>query len=293
MKDLAYKIYRPQETAKAVLFVIHGMQEHQRRYEGFAEALNEKDIAAVTFDLPGHGESSSQEDRGWFGEKDGWKNLVNSAVDIACLAQKEFPGIPLIMFGHSMGSMIARCFLQMHDGMLDAAILSGAPNYVGAAKLGKVIGAAVAKKEGKKGHSALMDNLATGGFSKAVKDPRTPLDWLSYNEENVDRYIADPDCGFPFTVQGYCDLFAGMVQMHDTKLYRCTKPQLPILFVAGEEDPCIGTRKGLSASEDTLRQAGYTDISEKVYAGMRHETLNEKNAQLVIDDIIAWIEQHI
>lgn len=295
MKEhLAYTVYRPETAAHAVMFVIHGMQEHQRRYAGFAKAMNEKGIAVITYDLPGHGETSpDQADRGWFGEKDGWNTLVESAVEICRLAQKEFPGIPVVLFGHSMGTMVGRTFLQLHDGMVDAAVFTGAPNYQPAASVGKLVGAAVAKKEGKRGHSKLMDTLATGGFSKAVKDPRTPLDWLSVNEANVDRYIADPDCGFPFTVQGYCDLFAGMIAMNNIKAYRCAKPGLPILFAAGEGDPCIGGEKGLASSVDTLRKAGYTNITSKLYPGMRHEILNETDADTVINDIAGWVIDHI
>ena len=221
--NLAYTVFRPETEVKAALFVIHGMQEHKERYTSFAKYLNEQGIGVVTYDLPGHGETSKGSERGWFGDHDGWNNLVLSAVEIAQLTRKEFPDVPLVCFGHSMGTMIGRCFLQRYDSLIDAAIFSGAPAYVGAARAGVALANTISAIRGKKGHSKTLDKLATGSFSKAVKNPRTPLDWLSVNTENVDRYIADPDCGFPFTCRGYHDLFAGMVQMNNVSLYRCTK----------------------------------------------------------------------
>lgn len=291
--NLAYTVFRPETEVKAALFVIHGMQEHKERYTPFAKYLNEQGIGVVTYDLPGHGETSKGSERGWFGDHDGWNNLVLSAVEIAQLTRKEFPDVPLVCFGHSMGTMIGRCFLQRYDSLIDAAIFSGAPAYVGAARAGVALANAISAIRGKKGHSKTLDKLATGSFSKAVKNPRTPLDWLSVNTENVDRYIADPDCGFPFTCRGYHDLFAGMVQMNNVSLYRCTKPELPVYFFAGEQDPCIGGEKGFTSSVETIRKAGYSRIDTKLYPGLRHETLNEKENAAVMADVSAWIFAHI
>lgn len=291
--NLAYRVYRPETGLRAALFLIHGMEEHQKRYRKFAEYLSRNGIGVITYDLPGHGETSTGEDRGWFGEENGWENLVQSAVDIAIITRKTFPRVPLICFGHSMGTMIGRCFLQKYDSLIDGIILSGAPAYVPAAGAGEIIARSIGRVKGKKGHSKLLDTLATGGFSNAVKDARTPLDWLSVNEENVDSYIADDDCGFPFTNRGYYDLFSGMIRMHDVSLYRCTDPGLPIYLFAGAEDPCTGGEKGFEGSVETLRKAGYENIETKLYPGLRHETLNEKKNAEVMADVLTWIDAHI
>ena len=291
--ELAVSIFRPEGTVKAALFVVHGMEEHHLRYNEFAEYLKDRGIGVVTYDLPGHGKSGSLEDRGWFGDKDGWKNLVESAAKIARLTRSEFPQVPLFAFGHSMGTMVLRTFLQRYDALIDGLILSGAPNYVSAASAGKAIASTICRIKGNKGKSRLLDQMATGGFSKAVKDAATPVDWLSYNEENVKRYIEDPDCGFPFTARGYYDLFDGMNQMHDVSAFRCLNPTLPIWLFAGEDDPCIGGEKGFADSVETLRRAGYTDITSTLYAGMRHETLNETDHETIFKDVYSWIEKHI
>ena len=291
--NYASNVFGTEGKPKAAVFIVHGMQEHRYRYEDFARFLADHDIAVVTYDLPGHGETDQGEDRGWFGENNGWRNLVMSAVEMAVFTRKQFPKIPVFLLGHSMGSMIGRCFLQLHDGLIDGIILSGAPVYTPAASAGKTIALASAVRNGKKGHSSLLDQLATGSFNKGIENPRTPLDWLSYLEENVDRYIADPDAGFPFTVQGYKDLFDGMIQMNDLSLYRCNNPELPIYLIAGEDDPCIGGEKGFHYSAERLRQAGYKNVGVRMFPGMRHEILQEEDHMLVYNDILAWIKAHI
>ena len=292
-ETLATRIYRPETEVKAVMFVVHGMQEHQQRYVKFAEYMASRGIAVITYDLPGHGETSSKEDRGWFGEKNGWRFLAATLTEVCLMAKKEFPDVPVICFGHSMGAMLARTFLQVHDAMIQGLILSGAPNYNPAAKLGRRIAGQRVRRRGGRSHSTLLDALATGSFNSSIKEPRTRLDWLSYNEENVDRYIADEDCGFPFTAQGYYDLFDGMEMMADVKRYHCSNPYLPIRFIAGEDDPCTGGPKGLKDSMSRLEKAGYRSITCKVYPGMRHEILQEKAADAVSAEVADWILEKV
>lgn len=287
----AYRIYKPEHT-RASVFIIHGMEEHKERYVPFAEYLKEHDIAVLIYDLPGHGDIP-KEDMGWFGEKDGWKELIRSAVDAAMTLKKEVPGVPLFCLGHSMGSMIARNFLQRYSELIDGLILSGAPCYQPGASAGKAVAKMIALKNGKKGHSKVLDSLSTGSFAKTIENPRTELDWLSYDEANVDAYIADEKCGVPFTVQGYIDLFELTSRMHDVKAYNVVKPELPILIATGEDDPCTGGIKGVQDSVGTLVSAGYHCVETKTYPHMRHEILNETEHMQVYEDILNWIEAHV
>ena len=280
------------DSCKAIIFVVHGMQEHRLRYDRLGDYLASQGICTLAYDLPGHGVSLPEEERGYFGD-DGWRALVDSAVFTAEWARRKHGGIPLFFFGHSMGTMIGRCFLQENASLVDGMILSGAPCYQPAAFAGKAIAALVKKTKGKRSHSKLLDQLATGSFNKGIKSPRSPLDWLSYNEENVDAYIADEACGFPFTAQGYEDLFDGMIEMNDLKRFKDPDKHFPIYLFAGEDDPCIGGAKGWHATQDTLRQAGYENISARLYPGMRHETLNEKGCEAVMQDICDWIDKQV
>ncbi len=288
-QELACDFYIPAQP-KASVVIVHGMAEHRQRYDKFAQFLEQNGYAVALYDLPGHGVSCLPADYGWFGAKDGWQNLVDSAHEMLRIMKERVPDKPVFLFGHSMGSMIARCLLQETDTDFDGLILSGAPCYPSAAPIAILLAKAVRINKGAKGHSSFLDNLMTGGFGASVPDPRTPFDWLSYNTENVDRYMADPLDGFPFTVQGYIDEITGCIRMHDVKRYHCTRGQLPIYFFAGEDDPCTGGRKGLEDSMLTLRKAGYSNIRCQCYEHMRHETLQEADCLLVMQDVVAWLD---
>ncbi|MCR5795785.1 MAG: lysophospholipase [Solobacterium sp.] len=289
-ESLAWTVYRPEEQeVKAAVFIIHGMEEHRRRYDAFANYLNSRGIGVVTYDLPGHGESADKADRGYFGDDNGWRNLVISALDISLLTKNAFKNVPLIMMGHSIGTIIARSYLQKYDRLIDGVILNGLPNYTPAAHAGKGIATFLGLVKGGKRHSKLLDRLVTGNFNSVIDDPRTPLDWLSTNEKNVDAYIDDDDCGEPFTIRGYYDLFDGLVRMNDVQSYNCTKPDMPIYVVAGEDDPVIGGVKGFNESIRLLQSAGYKNIGRRLYPHMRHETLNETESRVVWDDIADYI----
>lgn len=288
---LAYNVFRPHEKTKGAVAIVHGMAEHRKRYAGFAEYLADSGYGVITYDLPGHGESVSEE-KGHFGD-DGWQTLVESAGRAVRRAKTEFPDVKIVLFGHSMGSMIARCYLQDHDSEIDGLILSGAPNWQRAAAAGIALGKQIRGVKGKKGFSKVMDKLITGNFNKAVENPSTGVDWLSYNEENVKQYLEDPECGFGFTVQGYLDELEGMEQMHKVEHYHCTKPKMPVAFFAGKEDPCIGGQKGFADSVGTLKSAGYRHISTRLYPKMRHEILHETDSQRVYRDIKNWLDANI
>lgn len=289
---LAVTLYRPSGDPKGVVEIVHGMQEHRKRYDEFAEYLKEDGYVVVTFDLPGHGESVKEGDPlGYFGEEHGWDHLIDSAYRLMKDIKKEYPDLNYYILGHSMGSMVSRCFIQDYDDEIDGLILSGAPCYNPGAKAGFAVAKAVRAFKGKQGLSKVLDNLATGGFNKGIENPRTELDWLSYNEENVDRYIEDELCGVPFTVQGYIDELDGMIRMNDSSMYRVKNKNLPIYFFGGEDDPCIGGYEGLESSVKTLKDAGYTCIETHLYPHMRHETLNEKNHEIVYSDVLEWLNR--
>lgn len=291
-ESLGMSVYRPASQPKAVIQIVHGMSEHRKRYDDFAQYLKQLGYAVVTFDLPGHGESVA-EVKGYFGEKDGWQHLLYATHQVTEKIKEEFPDTPIVLFGHSMGTIVARCYIQTHDDELKGLILSGVPNYQPAAKLGQIIGNVLKYFKGPKGHSKLMDFMVTGAFNKAVKDPHSPVDWISYNKENIHRYLDDPDCGFPFTIQGYIDELEGVVQMHDVTKFQCKNPSLPIFVFAGEDDPCRGGDQGFDDTVATLKKAGYQNVEAKLYANMRHEVLNEVDHKIVYEDIKNWLEKHI
>ncbi len=292
-QKLSYQIYHPEKDAKAVVFCVHGMQEHKMRYDALAKYFTDHQYACITYDLPGHGQTAGKEYQGYFSDEDGWKVLIESVVEIASIAKKEFPEIPVIYFGHSMGTIIGRVFLQQHDEMIDGCILSGIPEYQSLSKIGIFVAKNIIGMKGKTNRSKLLETLATGSFNKVIDHPKTDVDWLSYNEKNVQEYLADEWCGIPFTNQGYLDLFTLMTYMGNTSLYQCKKKDLPIYIFAGKDDPCIGGEKGFNHSISLLKKAGYSKINTKLFEHMRHETLHEDDSIKVMEATVKWLDENI
>lgn len=291
--SLEARVYRPEGEPHAVLVIVHGMEEHCRRYRDFAVFLKRHGIAVLTYDLPGHGDAARRgNELGWFGETDGWETLVGSAATAVGKMKKEYPDVPLWLMGHSMGSMIVRCYLQEHDDQVDGVILSGAPAYIHGVRAVRPLIAAAARAKGRRGHSRILDRLITGAYNRDIENPRTDFDWLSYDPENVDRFSADPLCGIPFTIQGYRDLAGGMVAVHRLSAYRCRRPDLPVYFAAGTDDPCIGGPEGWNETVQLLQKAGYRNVHARLYDGMRHEILNERGHEQVYRDMLGIIEEH-
>lgn len=290
-EGMDFDLFVPEGTPKATVEIIHGMAEHRQRYTAFAKYLAARGYAVAVFDLPGHGTSCRKEDLGWFGSENGWKAMEDRVLEMMKVLKERFPDVPFVLMGHSMGTILARDILQDHSCELDALILSGAPNCNPAAKTGLRLAKMIRMFKGPRGYSKLLDQMVTGTFNKEIKNPRTPVDWLSYNPDNVDRYIADPLDGFPFTIQGYIDEMEGLVKMADG-VYRVTRADLPIYFFAGMEDPCTGGSDGFSDSIRRLHLAGYTSIDAKRYPHMRHETLNELDHELVWQDVGNWLDSH-
>ena len=201
----------------------------------------------------------------------------------------EFPDVPHFLFGHSMGSIIVRLYLERNDNFA-GVILCGAPNYRPAAGFGKKLAQLLVKVKGSKAKTKLLTALSVGAFSKSVKNAKTPVDWLSYNEENVQEFLKDELCGVPFTDAANRDLFTMVSRLHHP--FAAKNTSLPILFISGEDDPCTGGTLGLVDSISTLQKNGYVDIENITFPKMRHEILNEKENHLVIEEIIKFICHH-
>lgn len=278
------------DNAKANVLIVHGMIEHRKRYDDFAKFLNEQHYNVYTFDKRGHGESTNEDiTLGYFGRGDGVMALMSDYLDILKYIKSE-NSLPTHVFAHSMGTIETRCFLQLNSHLVDKVVLSGAPNYQSATKLGILIAKLFSLGSGEKKSSKLIYNLSLGAFAKKIKDRETELDWLSFNKDNVKRYQNDPFCSFSFTNNGYLTLFKLLNQMHNQGAYLSTKEN-SILFIYGEEDPCTGYQKGIDSSVKTLRKAGFKNISIKAFPNMRHEILQEDNKKDVYEEVLNFYER--
>ena len=277
------------EKAKAVLQMVHGMQEHKERYYPFIEYLNKNGYSVVISDMRGHGEDAPM--LGHIADKKGEKILTDDQKRIYDYIKENFKDLPVYLFGHSMGSIISRVVLQERSKDYEKVILSGyvAPNP--ASPVAVLLGNIVKGCSGSKKFSKLLANLALGPYSKAVKDRKTDLDWLSTNEENVQNYIADPLCGFPFTNGSFSALFHLLNNMGKAGKYVNVNKELPFLLAGGEDDPCTAGEKGRANSKKVLEKAGFSKFEVATFKGMRHEILNEKDKDLVYKTMLDFLNK--
>lgn len=277
------------ENAKGCVQIIHGMEEHKERYADFAQRLCEAGYNVVTSDMRGHGTSAPT--LGYFNDRDGYRDLLSDQNVITKYIKERFHVKKVNVFAHSMGTIITRNLLQTQSKNYAKVVLSGFPYDPGKAATSVALFACnvVMAFKGPKYHSKFICNLGTGGFNKAIQNPKTNLDWLSYNEENIQKYIADKYCGFGFRVSANKDLFRLVRNMSNVKAYRSVNEQLPLFMIRGADDPSTGFDKKAAQSVAVLRNAGFQNIRTKVYPHMRHEILNEDGREQVIADVIEFL----
>ena len=282
----------PVETPRAVLQISHGVAEHIGRYDGFARYLNEQGLAVVGHDHLGHGGSLPEGGTPvYFGDGTPWETVVADIQLLHEQLRREFPGVPLCLMGHSMGSFLARSYLIRYPGTLRAAIIMGT-GWQPQAKLagGRAVAEVVCAAQGPSSASKLVNDLAFGGYNKAFAPNRTGYDWLSADSENVDRYIADPLCGADATVGLFRQMLHGLRFNQRQSNLRRMDADTPVLFVAGDKDPVGSCGKGVIQSHEAFRAAGVRDCTLKLYPGLRHEILNEKpQRDQITNDIETWL----
>lgn len=277
----------PEGEIKAVLQICHGMVEHIGRYHNFAEFMASRGYYVIGHDHLGHGKSVGSADKlGFFGKPDGNDYVVGDIHKLRLQTTEKCPNVPYFMLGHSMGSFLLRQYLGLYGEGISGAIVMGTgeqPSAVLAA--GKLVCKVIGTAKGWHYRSKFVDGLAVGSYKKKLGAA-----WLSKNLENVEKYAADPLSGFTFTVNAYYHMFSGMAKMNQQEKAGKTPKNLPIFFVAGEEDPVGNYGKGVENVYHKYVAAGYEDVNIKLYEGDRHEILNELDRDVVFDDILTWLE---
>ncbi|GAB1259483.1 alpha/beta hydrolase [Aurantivibrio plasticivorans] len=266
---------QPADTARGLVVVAHGMAEHAKRYVTFARSLNEAGYMVVAHDHRGHGASPGPNGLGDFG-KAGWDALVKDLAQVVRFAKSQFSGLDTVLFGHSMGSFATQQFLLSDGELLDRVVLSGS------AATDKLF-AALAKARSESSDSGL--NIHNRGFTH-----RTGYEWLSRDEEQVDRYVSDPLCGFELTTESIMGLIAQAATLADLNNLKNIPTNLPVLLLAGSDDPVTGQLAFLETLYKRYKQVGISQVDTLYYQGGRHEMLNEINRQQVVADVIAWLD---
>lgn len=285
----------PDGKPRAVVQIAHGIAEHIDRYRPFMEFLADNGFVAAGNDHLGHGKSIRvPEEQGFFAEKDGWWRVVDDMDKLHDIMSNEYPELPYVLFGHSMGSFLTRTYLIKHPDKYDGVILSGTGHQSPALVLGGNAAASVmAKLNGAMGDGTKLDSLAFGSYLSKIENPRTKFDWLSRDAEQVDMYIADPLCGFVGKIGLYRDMMQGIKFITDKKNIAQMNKEKPVYFMSGDGDPVGDYGKGVERAYKAFCDAGLHDVFMRLYPGGRHEMLNETNKEQVYQDILNWLNEKI
>ena len=290
-------IWEPTERPiTAVLQIAHGVAEHISRYDEFARFLCEQGIAVVGHDHLGHGESLVEGDTPvYFGDNNTWQTVVDDIYSLHLHIKERFPDVPLFLMGHSMGSFLVRTYLIRYPGTVKGAIIMGTGWQNELTLSGGILLAnIVARCNGADSTSSLITKLAFGAYNKPFSPNRTPYDWLSADEDNVDRYMEDPMCGADATAALFIEMLRGFRFNQNKNHLRKMDIHTPLLLVSGSQDPVGAFGKGVELTYAAFEQVGIKDLSVKLYDGLRHEILNEKSQQAnVYQDIAHWLNAHI
>ena len=280
-------------AVRGVLQIAHGMDEHGQLYMDFARFLAQAGFAVAVNDHLGHGKSVSKGGSfGYFGEG-GARNLVRDMHKLHEMMRAEYPELPYFLMGHSMGSFLARSYAAQYGEELRAVIFMGTCGPQSRAVLAgeKRLADSLVAKLGVKAHYPLFARLSTERFNKAFAPNRTPSDWVTRDEAEVDRYVADPLCGFDLTVSGYRDVVVLQSEISSDAWFRRLPRTLPILLISGDRDPLGDFGKGIRRLAARLERSGCR-VETVLYPGARHALITETNRDEVFRDLLAFLEKN-
>lgn len=287
-------VWTPDGEPRAIVQLVHGIAEHVERYDDYACWLNEQGILVVAEDHMGHGKSVGKEGiQGYF--HGGWFSAVEDTYTLLKQTMQQYPGVPYILFGHSMGSFVARTILTKHpdSGIFGCIICGTAWQSAALLKVALPLCKVLCRNGGDRKPSETLKKLMFGSYNQKVEHVRTENDWLSRDDRVVDAYTKDPLCGFTATAGLYRDMLTGIAYIQRNEALAAMDQNTPVFFVAGSADPVGAYGQGVEQAAKAFRDTGMTDVTLKLYPMCRHEILNEINNSQVYEDIQNWIEQKI
>ncbi len=288
-----YKWLPDDDNVWLVVQIAHGMAEHAARYAEFAKFLTDKGIAVYANDHRGHGKTAKDEkELGFFAEKDGWLKVLEDMHSLTHNIRRDFPNVPVVLFGHSMGSLLTRAYVAKYPDDVNGIILSGTSGETGLlVSTGKTIAWLQGLFSDKRKPSNLLNAMTFKDYNKAFKDAETDFDWLSRDPEKVREYIEDPMCGFVVSNRFYYDLLSLVQFIGKKSTFINTPNSLPILIFSGKNDPVGNFGKGVKKVYNEYLKAGNKNVELKLYPDGRHEMLNEINRDKVYQDVYKWLEE--
>jgi len=287
-------IFEPENKPVAIMQISHGMVEYIGRYKEFAEFMNKQHVLVIGNDHLGHGYTAEDGDLGFFGANKS-KTVVDDLYEVTKYAKDTYGSeLPYFLFGHSMGSFMARRYIMTYGNELAGVIISGTGSQPAAALLGGILLANITGFfKGDRHKPALIKSIAFGAYLKRIENPKTKSDWLSKDEAIVEKYENDKFCTFDFTVDGYKTLFDSISYIQKAENIAKIPKTLPILFISGTEDPVGNYGRDVEEVYDTYEKLGVEDIEMLLYHDGRHEMLNEIEREGVYEDVNEWVQNHI
>lgn len=275
---------------KAVLQIVHGMCEHKERYVPFMEFMASNGYACVVHDHIGHGESvKTSDDLGYF-YAGGWKTMIEDIRLVNEWVKSRFPGLPVLLFGHSMGSMAVRSYVKRYDDTVSALFVCGCPSYNPGSAAGRAIATVVGKLFGENCRPKFIQRMAFGSYGRRFKGETSPNCWVCSDPEVVREYDADPLCNYVFTANGFRNLFSLMADCYSEGGWKMSSPDMPVRFISGADDPCLISPRKFNDAVEAMRRHGYRNVGSRLYPGMRHEILNEKDRRIVWNDVLSYAD---
>ena len=284
--ELAY--IEPKEEIKGVVQISHGMSEHKERYYDFMEYLKNQGYIVVLNDHRGHGSSvKNKEDLGYFYTED-ISYIINDLYDVTKYIKNKYKDKKIYLFSHSMGTLVARGYIQKYDNEIEKLVLCGPPTKNEltkfAIKLSQV--SKYINKDNKP--SKLLNKLTFGSYNKGNTINN---EWLSKSIDNVNKYNDDKLCGFIFTGNGFINLYKLMDNAFCRENYKMQNKSLPIFVIAGSKDPVIQDEKKFLELVDFLKELGYKDVTSKLYKDLKHEILNEEEKNIIYKDVLDFFNK--
>ena len=277
------------EKPKAVVQMAHGMCEHKERYLSFMRFLAAHGYAAFLNDHRGHGESVlDQADLGYFYDG-GARALIDDMHLLTEHIKGEYPSLPIALFGHSMGSLAVRCYTKRYDKEISSLIVCGSPSANAFTGVMKKFDDLLIRTKGDRARSDVINTVFSGAFEARFRSEGIENAWLSSDRSVSEAYNADPLCHFTFTLNGYTALLDLLTDTYSDVGWKMENPRLPIRFLSGANDPCMVSRSAFARSVDHMRKVGYTNVSSRLFDGMRHEILNETEKESVYADVLDFL----
>ena len=280
-----------EKTFEANVVIMEGMEEHTSRYDAFAKYLNKEGFNVYAIDAFGQGENVKDNmSKVGIWPTNGFARQVK-AVDTLVTELQKSTKKPVFIFSHSMGSFMCQDYIERYADHCDRVVLCGSGAKNPAVPAGYLLAKMIVNKKNRDEKAGLLNKLMFGNFNKKIVNPRTAFDWLSVNKENVDKYIADPLCGFG-PRNGFClEFVKGMNQIHKAKNLEKLNPNTNIFIISGSDDPVTGYGTSVKKLTEMYHKYGLNNVQSKIYQGLRHEILNEDRKEEVYKDIVLFFKQ--